>query len=212
MSIAKTPITELVLPVFKDDAETISTIQTVGHEIFSLLVGIPGIQFIAHGFVIYDEGKKVESTHRGVLLLEWDDLSSFHGIYPNSPKFVEFIESAKPLLSEPSAPKLHASVTSPVGAGSAGVTQIVKVKEGHDTEEVWERLSEYLGGKEQALSLSHSKGVEGEEGIFLGLIGWGSVDAYMESKSDETLVNLLEQLGGNGKELDVVAQLQTITV
>ncbi|KAL4966423.1 uncharacterized protein BDV14DRAFT_171093 [Aspergillus stella-maris] len=212
MSTTKTPITELALPIFKDDAETLSTIQSEGNAIFGHLAGVPGVQFIAYGFVLYDEGKKVESSNRGVLLLEWDDPSSFAEIYPNSPKFVEFIESVKPFLAGPPAPKLHVNVTSPVGAGSAGVTQIVKVKEGLDTEEIWARLGEYLRGKEETLPLASSKGTEGEEGLFLGLIGWASVERYEESKNDETIVRILEQLVTNGKEVDVVAQLQTIPV
>ncbi|KAL4792598.1 hypothetical protein BDV19DRAFT_391905 [Aspergillus venezuelensis] len=221
MSTTKTPITELALPIFKDDAETISTVQTHGPEIYGHLAGVPGVQFIAYGFVIYDEGKKVESSNRGVLLIgthtvtfdyEWDDPSSFAEIYPNSPKFVEFIESVKRFLAEPPSPKLHVNVTSPVGAGSAEVTQIVKVKEGLDTEEIWGRLGEHLGGKGNALALASSKGTEGEEGLFLGLIGWDSVERYEESKNDEALLSLLEQLGAQGKELDLVAQLQTIAV
>ena len=69
MSTTKTPITELALPIFKDDTETLSTIQSQGNEIFGHLAGVAGVQFIAYGFVIYDEGKKLDSSSRGVLLL-----------------------------------------------------------------------------------------------------------------------------------------------
>ncbi|KAL4937919.1 hypothetical protein BDV06DRAFT_226495 [Aspergillus oleicola] len=208
----KTQITELLFPIFKKDPETQATLAKDGPKLFSHLIGLPGIQFLAWGLVLYDDGERLESHHRGVVLLEWDDPSSLYSFYPSSPKFADFIKGVRPLVPEPDTPELFATVTSAAVTGSAGITQIIKVNERPSTEAVWNRLKNALSRKEMAPVLSHSRGIEDQEGIFLGLIGWGSVEKYEESKIDEVVVGLLEDLGAAGKVLNVIVQLQTMAV
>lgn len=59
---------------------------------------------------------------------------------------------------------------------AAPVTQIIKAKSGKETEEAWKRLEVAI--EEQGFgkpSFYHANGIEKDEDIFLGLIGWNSL-------------------------------------
>ncbi|KAL4926744.1 uncharacterized protein BDV17DRAFT_293324 [Aspergillus undulatus] len=205
--------TELLFPVFKQDAETQDTLEYRGPEIFSHFVGLDGLRFFARGTVLYEDGKPLETNERGVLVLEWDDPSSFYAFYPNSPKFAEFIQVAKPLVAAPDVPELFATVSSAEQTASAKLTQIIKVKQEPNTEFVWSKLRDTLfQGKDATPVFSHARGIEKQEGLLMGMIGWERVEDYERSRADEAVTGIINELGSAGKVLDVVVQLEPMAV
>ncbi|KAL4781768.1 hypothetical protein BJX76DRAFT_349933 [Aspergillus varians] len=211
-------LTELLFPVFKQDPVSQATLKSQGPEIFNHFRGIPGLQSIFRGSVIVDDGKPVDaSSGRSVLVLEqqkeWDTRASLADFYPNSPTFQSFIKLAKPLVAAPDIPELFDAAVSSRACAEAGVMQVLKVKLGSETERVWGLLREALLRRGDAgLVFSHASGIEEQEGVFLGMVGWGGLGEYERSREDEEVRGLLGELGAGGVVLDVVVQLDRLAV
>ncbi|KAL3477071.1 hypothetical protein BJX99DRAFT_257758 [Aspergillus californicus] len=207
-------ITELLLPILKTDPESASSFKEQAAEIFSHFAGVPGLQYFSRGTILFDNGEPVEpSSGRGVLILEWDTASSLHEFYPHSAAFQNFVSLVKPFIAAPESPQIFEAVTSAEVTASATFTQILKVRQGGDTEKLWGQLQEILvsNGKTAAPVFAHASGIENDEGTFLGMIGWRGLEDY-ERAQDETVRAILSELGAGGKILDLVVQLNQMAV
>ncbi|BCS19431.1 uncharacterized protein APUU_12259S [Aspergillus puulaauensis] len=208
-------ITELLWPPFKPDTQSQAEFAAKSPEIFSHFVGIPGLKDFFCGRVIYDNGEPVdERSGRGALILEWDGLPSIHAFYPHSETFRSFISLVKPYLTGPDTPQFFEAVVSAAGCAETGVTQVLKVAKGEETEAVWRRLQEAIGGSYGPAKtvFSYANGVEKEEGVFLGIVGWPTLEDYQRSRMDKEVVGLIRELGAGEDVFDVVVQLERMAV
>ncbi|KAL3483547.1 hypothetical protein BJX62DRAFT_220180 [Aspergillus germanicus] len=212
-------ITEILLPVLKGDPESLASLSSQAPQISSQLAGTPGLQFFAHGKILFDNGNPVCSdSGRIVLLLEWDTLSSLHAFYPHSAAFQGFIGLMKQFLAQGAIPIPFEAVASAQATASAPITQIIQVRHGSETEGLWARLQGALASEANAAMaigqpvFAHATGVEDQEGTFLGTIGWRRLEDYERGRTDETISNILGELGAGNEMLNLVVQLEGITV
>ncbi|KAL3459307.1 hypothetical protein BJX64DRAFT_291284 [Aspergillus heterothallicus] len=210
-------ITEILLPVLKGDPESLSAYNSQSAQISKHLAGTSGLQFFAHGTIVFDGGNPVApESGRTILIIEWDTLSSLHAFYPHSAAFQAFLGLMKPFLAQGDTPKVFEAVTSAAKAASAPITQIVKVQGRSDTEELWTRLQAALSSdaKHQGVNtvFAHAVGVEGQEGEFMGTIGWQSLEDYERVRTDETVRSIMRDLGAGHDGVDLVIRFERITV
>ncbi|KAL3450824.1 hypothetical protein BJX65DRAFT_304981 [Aspergillus insuetus] len=206
-------ISEILLPVLKGDPESLSSLTSQGTQISSQLTSTPGLQFFAHGKILFDNGTPVPvDSGRTVLLLEWDALSSLHAFYPHSAAFQAFIGLVKPFLAQGAIPIPFEAVTSARATASAAITQIIQVRHGPETEGSWARLQGVLASEANAALaigqpvFAHAVGVEDQEGTFLGVIGWQGLEDYERARTDENISSILNELGAGGDVLNLVVQ------
>ncbi|KAL2783233.1 hypothetical protein BJX66DRAFT_349684 [Aspergillus keveii] len=211
-------ITEILLPVLKGDPESLASLSSHAPQISSQLAGTPGLQFFAHGKILFDKGNPVPSdSGRTVLLLEWDTLSSLHEFYPHSPAFQGFIGLVKPFLAQGAIPIPFEAVESAQTAASAPITQIMQVRQRPETEGAWARLQGALANEPNpAMAIgqpvfTHAVGVEDQAGTFLGTVGWRSLKDYERARANETISNILGEFGVGTEALNVVVKLEEIT-
>jgi hypothetical protein len=108
-------------------------------------------------------------------MLDWTDSSSFHAFYPTSPNYASFGKTFKPFVAAPATPELYEARGRSLSCTSSDFTQIIKVKFSKATEEAWKRLQDSFGESPmEKPSFHHANGIEKDEGVFLGLIGWRS--------------------------------------
>ncbi|KAL4972220.1 hypothetical protein BDW66DRAFT_163034 [Aspergillus desertorum] len=207
-------ITELVLPTFKTDADSQSLLRTQESSLFAFFRGVPGLQSFFRGRILADAGESVsESSGRGVLILEWDDVSSFHAFYPNSPAFQEFKALAKQFVKAPDLPETFEARVSSVECTVKSFTQIIKVVEKHETGGTWEKLQTILQSQRTgALVLSNARGIEDQRGCFLGMIGWQSLQDYEQARANRAVTDIFEELGGGEMLLDIVVQVERMAI
>lgn len=120
----------------------------------------------------------------------------------------------KPYVTGPETPQLFEAVVSAAPCAETGVTQVLKVAKGEETEAVWSRLQEVIGGSYGVAKtgFSHANGVEKEEGVFLGIVGWQTLEEYQRSRTDKEVVGLIRELRGGEDVFDVVVQLERMAV
>ncbi|RDW84060.1 uncharacterized protein DSM5745_04386 [Aspergillus mulundensis] len=207
-------ITELLLPTFKTDPSSIANFAFQAPSLFAHFRGVRGLQSFFRGRIVAENGEAVDGdSGRGVLILEWDDISSFHSFYPDSPTFQAFLAVAKQFVTEREYPELFGTITSSVPCAEASVTQIVKVLEGPETEEIWNRLRALLEGQGfGAGGFSSARGIEEQRGYFLGMVGWQNLEDYERSRTSVDVVGALRELGAGGVILDLVVQMERIAV
>ncbi|KAJ0413936.1 hypothetical protein BJY00DRAFT_47440 [Aspergillus carlsbadensis] len=212
-------ITEVLLPVLKGDPESLASFTSHASQISSHLAGTPGLQFFAHGRILFEGGNPVAmDSGRTALLFEWDASSSLHAFYPHSPAFQGFLGLMKPFLAQGDTPLIFEAVTSARETGSAAITQIIRVRQGPETEGTWGRLQEALrrdGNTDTAGAkpvFARAVGVEGQEGMALATIGWRSLEDYERARNDGTTRGILGELGPGGEMVDLVVRLERIQV
>ncbi|KAL4904166.1 hypothetical protein BDW74DRAFT_179256 [Aspergillus multicolor] len=207
-------ITELLLPRFKTDPESQSSFNSLAPSLFAHFRGVPGLTSFFRGRILVDQGQPIEeNSGRGVLILEWDDLSSFHAFYPDSPTFRSFVTIAKEFVKEREYPELFKAVDSCVTAAEAGIMHILKVVEGKETEGVWNNLKRALQrGEMGAVAFSSAIGVEEQKGYFLGMVGWRSLEDYERLRTNAEVIKALEELGAGGVLLNIVVQVERMAI
>ncbi|KAL4739035.1 hypothetical protein BDV11DRAFT_170416 [Aspergillus similis] len=207
-------ITELLLPTFKTDPESQSLLQIQAPSLFSRFRGVPGLRSFFRGRILADAGEPVgESSGRGVLILEWDELASFHAFYPNSPTFQEFVAVARQFVKAPEYPELFESRISLVPCAESSVTQIIKAVEKHETERTWKRLQTAVESlRTGAVVFFSASGIENQRGYFLGMIGWQSLQNYEQARTNEDVASILQELGGGEMLLNIVVQVERMAV
>ena len=189
----KMPVTELLFPLYKPESQSLEELKQKEQQIFQSFYGVEGLQAAFHGVVLEDNGVAVDPKTRGVLVLgkfpysycvnvvliggvlDWTNSSSFHAFYPTSPSYLSFGQTFKPFVAAPATPELYEAGGRSLSCVSSNFTQIIKVKSSKATEEAWRRLEESLGEFPiERPSFYHANGIEKDEGVFLGLIGWRS--------------------------------------
>ncbi|KAL4749448.1 hypothetical protein BDW72DRAFT_194795 [Aspergillus terricola var. indicus] len=207
-------ITELLLPTFKTDPESKSLLQTQAPSLFFSFRGVPGLTSFFRGRILADAGEPVgEGSGRGVLILEWDELSSFHAFYPNSRKFQEFVAVARQFVKAPEYPELFETRISSVPCTESSVTQIIIAVEKHETERTWKKLQTTVESQRTgAAAFSSAGGIEDQHGHFLGMIGWQSLQEYEQARANEDVAGLLRELGGGKMLLNIVVQVERMAV
>lgn len=114
--------------------------------------------------------------------LEWDNASSFHRFYPASTPFQKFVQLIKPFLAGPAAPELFEVPARSELCASSFVTQIIKVKKAANTEDLWKEIQASVASTTTAAPVFfHASGVEGHQGVFLGMVGWKSLQVCLPS-------------------------------
>lgn len=115
-------------------------------------------------------------------MIDWDTPSSFHNFFPNSPNFKAFVTTIKPFLAGPATPELYEAEERSASCKSSNITQIIKATSTKETEDMWKQLEGAI--TESATdkpSFYHAKGIEKDEGTFLGLIGWKNLQVRRTS-------------------------------
>jgi hypothetical protein len=117
--------------------------------------------------------------------IEWKDAASFHAIYPESEIFEAFKLAVRPYAARPALPELFESDSQSLLCISATVTQIIKAPISDGLKKGWKELEECIkeaGAVE--VSFWSGTGIEADKGIFLGLIGWGSLEVSLHCLFD----------------------------
>lgn len=107
--------------------------------------------------------------------LEWTNAADFHAFYPDSEKYSAFINGVKPIIAAPAVPQLFEANVRSTQCLSSNITQIFRVQSNSGTEEAWKRIEQLLEKSVgEKLPTHHASGIEKDEAVFLGLIGWKS--------------------------------------
>ncbi|KAK2598785.1 hypothetical protein N8I77_012172 [Diaporthe amygdali] len=207
-------ITELVFPTYKADPGLQAQLKNTAPEIFKQFHGTEGLLSLFRGKILVDNGVPVDlGSGRSLLVLEWDRASSFHRFYPDSAPFQKFVQLIKPFLAGPVTPELFESPARSELCSSSSVTQIIKVKKAPNTEHLWNEFHAAVANTTTGNPASfYASGVESHEGVFLGMVGWRSLEDYYQSTKNEKATGILKELGSSGKMCDIVAQLERIGV
>uniref|UniRef100_A0A8H7K709 ABM domain-containing protein n=1 Tax=Bionectria ochroleuca TaxID=29856 RepID=A0A8H7K709_BIOOC len=207
-------VTELLFVSYNLDPKLQEELKQKAPELFTHFLGVNGLQSLSRGKIVADNGTSVDSgSGRSALVLEWDNKSSFHDFFPNSPAFQAFAGTMKPFVSSPVLPELYESPDSSTSGASANITQIIKVAQGSNTEKVWGQITKTISQSQtETPHFFHGSGIEEQQGNFLGLIGWPSLKSYEESRKHATLVKLIDELSAGGKLYDVAVDLASIPI
>ncbi|KAI9147328.1 hypothetical protein HJFPF1_12347 [Paramyrothecium foliicola] len=202
-------ITEFIFPVYKPDQETLIELTKSAPEIFSNFRGVEGLKSLFRGKILIDNGQAVESdSGRGVIALEWDELSSFHSFYPQSAAFQGFLTKIKPHLAGGASPQLFESSSRSTHCLLSSICQVIKALKNTNTEKHWKQLQTVISESNiGAPSFFGADGVEDEQDYFLGLVGWRSFQDYKETGLKEVFKELVNGITVEGKGYSLVVQL-----
>jgi hypothetical protein len=110
-------------------------------------------------------------------IIEWTDASSFHNFYPKSSGFQGLVQSVKPFVDAPAVPELYEAQPRSTACTSASITQVIKTVSGNETEQAWGQLEKAITDSTvDKPAFYHAVGIEKDQGSFLGLIGWKSLN------------------------------------
>ncbi|KAJ8099024.1 hypothetical protein POJ06DRAFT_126368 [Lipomyces tetrasporus] len=202
------PVTELVFPLYKPDPQSLEELKQKENQIFQSFCGVEGLKAAFRGVVLEDNGVAVDPKTRGILVLDWTDSSSFHTFYPTSPNYASFGTMFTPFVAAPATPELYEAGGRSLSCTSSNFVQIIKVKSSKATEEAWKRLEESL--REFGIktpNFYHANGIEKDEGVFLGLIGWRSWQEYERVGKDISFLEHLKELSNNETAQNLITQL-----
>lgn len=116
-----------------------------------------------------------------MLGLQWEKAENFHALFPNSPAFTGFIGSIMPYVAAKATPQLF----QPSGeyerserCFKSEVTQIFTGPVGATKGEVDGAWATLISTLEKERSIEHwsGTGIEGAEGVWLGILGWKGLD------------------------------------
>jgi hypothetical protein len=112
-------------------------------------------------------------------VIDWVDSASFHAFYPQSDRFQAFAGAIKAFVAAPAIPELYEAQKRSISCTSSNITQIIKAKSRKETQEAWSQLEIAIGKSvtDQPL-FYHANGTEKDQGTFLGLIGWNSLQVF----------------------------------
>lgn len=115
-------------------------------------------------------------------MIDWDTSSSFHDFFPKSNKFEAFVTTIKPFVADPATPELYEAEDRSISCTSSNITQIIKASSTEETENMWKQLEGAITeSPTDKPSFYHAKGIEKDEGTFLGLIGWQNLQVRRTS-------------------------------
>ncbi|KAL5343604.1 hypothetical protein BJX70DRAFT_393663 [Aspergillus crustosus] len=203
------PITELIFPVWKTDPQSVANLKQSEPQIFKHFSGLNGLEAGFRGSITEANGAVVKpESLKTMLVLEWADVSSFHKFYPESSEFQALIQSLKPYVNAPAVPELYESQSRSISATSAAVTQMVKTTLGGETEHAWEQLEKTIGELAgDKPSFYYAKGILKDQGTFLGMIGWKSLEEYEQVGKHVHVLEQVKKLNQEGAVESLVVQL-----
>ncbi|KAH0839215.1 hypothetical protein FOPE_05554 [Fonsecaea pedrosoi] len=210
------PITELIFPTYKLDAESLAALKTNESHIFSHLTNVNGLQAAFNGQILEHNGSPVDPKNvRTLLVLDWVDSASFDAFYPKSEKFQAFINSVKPFVAAPAVPELYEQQERSIACTSTNVTQIFKSTTSDTIEKAWEQLKSSIRDQysiADAPAFYHATGIKNDQGKFLGLIGWQNLQEYERvGKTSAVMARIHELSNDAGGEVEnLVVQLGQI--
>jgi hypothetical protein len=207
-------ITELIWPSLTSDPSLLLEYKAKVPQALQYFRGAEGLKTVHAGRIVSDGGVSVDAASgRNLLVLEWDDASSFHNFFPNSENFQGFLKIIKPYAAGPAEPQLYETSLSSAPCSASPVAQIIKVVKGSDTEEVWSQVEKTLSGLPGApKSFFHGSGIEQHEGTFLGMVGWNSLQDYENSRKESAVQDIVNKLSAQGKLVDQAVQLNPVDV
>jgi hypothetical protein len=190
-------ISEFVFPLFKQDAESVAELGKQSEHIFGHFREFKDVKHLFLGNVIFDKGEPVPAdSGRGFLGLGWDSIESFHAVYPNSDVFHRFIGSVKPFLAGAVAPALFETESASKPCLLQPACQVLKGPQNSKAE--WAKLRDAVAKLDvQEPEYLDGNGVDKEEGQFLGLIGWKSVEDYERASKDAGFASIVKALVGD---------------
>ncbi|KAK9251979.1 hypothetical protein V1507DRAFT_255678 [Lipomyces tetrasporus] len=203
------PITELVFPAFKKDSQSVAELKQNERQILQSFSGAADLIGVFRGPLIGENGATVDpSSLRSVLVLEWANAAAFHAFYPNSDQYQAFVKKVKPFVTAPATPQLYEAGGQSTACTSSNITQMIKVKSNQTTEEAWKRLE---GTIEELLTdkphFYHANGIENDEGVFLGLIGWKSLQEYEKVGKNSSFLKRVKELNNDEEVQNIISQL-----
>ncbi|KAM0253894.1 hypothetical protein ACHAQJ_007069 [Trichoderma viride] len=208
------PITELVFPSYKLDPQSLATLKENQQQLFGTFAGVAGLLKLFRGPILEDSGKAVDPREvRSVLALEWDDASSFHNFFPQSENFQNFVKIIKPLVAAPAIPELYEAEEQSTQCLSSNITQIIKVQSNAGTNENWKQLKESLGESVGDVPVFyHANGIEKDQDVFLGLIGWKNLQQYEQLGKNSSILEQIKNLNNEKEAQNIVVQLSPVDV
>ncbi|KAJ8099021.1 hypothetical protein POJ06DRAFT_238935 [Lipomyces tetrasporus] len=211
------PITELVFPAFKKDSQSVAELKQNERQILQSFSGAADLIGVFRGPLIGENGATVDPSlpyeHRMPLFLtrvtlEWANAAAFHAFYPNSDQYQAFVKKVKPFVTAPATPQLYEAGGQSTACTSSNITQMIKVKSNQTTEEAWKRLE---GTIEELLTdkphFYHANGIENDEGVFLGLIGWKSLQEYEKVGKNSSFLKRVKELNNDEEVQNIISQL-----
>ena len=116
-------------------------------------------------------------------MVDWDNSSSFHAFVPHSHQFATFATKIKPFVAGPAIPELYEAEERSVSCTSSNITQIIKVTSTQETKDTWKKLQGTITeSTTDKPNFYRANGIEKDEGTFLGLIGWKSLQVRLINK------------------------------
>jgi hypothetical protein len=161
--------------------------------------------------------------------VEWLNTAVFHDFFPTSSKFQAFAKMIGAFVATKPVPEIYEAQERSTACLTAPLTQIIKVKAaGKGVEEAWEKLVSNL--EAEAVDkpyFYHASGLEKDEGVFLGLIGWHNLQVSWDSRANDTakkeqdqerasqcknVGKQVQELGGGEEVQNIVARLTAIKI
>ncbi|KAL4882527.1 hypothetical protein BJY04DRAFT_217021 [Aspergillus karnatakaensis] len=206
------PITELIFPVWKTDPQSVASLKEKETEVFKHFSGIKGLEATFRGPVSEANGASVKpESLKTLIVLEWTDVAPFHDFYPNSSGFQSLVQSIKPFVNAPAIPELYEAQPRSIASTSAAVTQVIKTMSGSEAKQAWEQLEEAIDDlATDKPAFYHALGIEKDQGKFLGLIGWKSLEEYERIGKQRHILEHIKRLSKQGEVESLIVQLERL--
>lgn len=198
------PITELVFPTFRPEtsSQALYTLQTES----KTFLGTFGLLSRHVGHIQSANGQDVSKSNRAILALgrshvsdqvtfiddrttEWNDTKNFHNFFPASEVFNAFRTKMSSYLAKPPTPQLIRPSDGYSDSSQFFGRKFTQMFVGNasgmlggEIEGAWSDLVDLFGKDKRGVHLWEGWGLEGAEGIWVGLLGWDSVEVCLRSE------------------------------
>ncbi|CAM1510754.1 Fc.00g082670.m01.CDS01 [Cosmosporella sp. VM-42] len=208
-------ITEFVFPSLNPDPALLQELkQILPAAAKATFSDVPGLLAYYRGRVINAQNLSDNTNvkHSGlVIVLEWDNVTSFNEFW-RSEKFAVFRGTMAPFLVDRVSPDLFRSEMHSHSGGTTAenYTQYFRVS-GIETpdeavERAWQALISDLQGQIQNSFCAW--GVQDSKGMFAGMIGWDSLEAFEAASALPSTKNHLESLAIIGSVSSFVLEVE----
>ncbi|KAF2089214.1 hypothetical protein K490DRAFT_54840 [Saccharata proteae CBS 121410] len=176
-------ITELIFPSIKPEPAIRDAFDKYFPAALQQFGSESGVTATHLGRILREDGLDIEAERRILLAFEWQGPESFDG-FLDSEQFEAFKAGVYEYLAAPAAPQLYASENRSVECLKSPITQVFKV-EGDTSEEerknAWDEFVAAVDAKSGKDVKSFSAvGMRSFEGVFMGMIGWESLELLEE--------------------------------
>ncbi|KAH8596278.1 hypothetical protein B0O99DRAFT_619996 [Bisporella sp. PMI_857] len=197
--ISKMPILELLTPSLNSDAASQIAFRAQWPALCKTIVSAPGASHVRYGYMITENEINVEHELKLVLSLNWTNMPAFQS-FVTSDTFKALSGTVKPHALAPPEIQLYKSPTEGLHISSQGFTEVFRTKVPNDKLEVevggaWKRFMDAINEKHDIESL-HGLSLNLPEKVFVGAIGWRSLEDREAANNDDALARSKKEVQG----------------